>query len=854
MTGINSGILNDAYPLSAELIKQLEEQVLQDSSMYAYLDENSELCFSLPQGVDSIKELAWHNAYELSTEQGNFIKKAYKKNGLKTFYLDKTLQKSNIDDAWSEQPEEERLEGDGQEFYTLAPSTLSFRSSAPLNELKEVQINGQTVDPSNYTLEEGSTIVTFPIDYLQNFGEGKYEVTVESENKTVSGEFSVVDPETNNYGFYYNQPYVTEVEIPFDDAFSKVAFFLRENGTVDLIFVKYAVTMSGTFTCEGKNATMYLGDMVLTSVWSDDGKSIYNNEMQITAVLGSTEVAADSDFIYAYSEALGGYQVTPIDKTKSYYGLIKSNINNIPTVAIPDLAFWACASLRGIIIPSSVTIIGARAFHECRSLTSIVIPNSVESIGDYAFKTCNNLTSIEIPASVTSIGMEAFYNCDSLTSVVIPDSVMSIGSMAFGDCDNLTSIVISNSVPSIGSYMFSSCRNLTSIVIPDSVTEIGKYAFYNCDSLTHLTIGANSQLTLIDERAFYDCDALSRLDLPDSLLQIGEKAFQGCDALVDVTFGNSLETIGSSAFYDCTTLRAVRIPDSVTEVALDAFSHCSHLTEVVIGNSVTRMPNFYECDAVKRMIIGDAVTALDFDKSAALEEIVIGNSITSIPNGAFYGLTNLTSVVIGNSVESIGLEAFRDCTSLTNINIPDSVTSIGNLAFMGCSSLTNIVIPDSVTTAITAFVNCEKLYSISIPSTTFGNTTFKGLFNAYVGTESYKVPESLKRVTIRGGSSIDANAFYECTNITSIEIPDSVTSIEDSAFNSCYSLTSIEIPASVTSIGERAFIGCKSLTSITFKGTKAQWNAIPKGDSWSTAVPATYVQCTDGQVTFSQPK
>ena len=86
----------------------------------------------------------------------------------------------------------ERLEGDGAEYYTLAPTALSFRSTAPLNELQEVQINGVTVDPSNYTLEEGSTIVTFPIDYLKTLNVGSYEVAVASNSKNVKGGFSVV--------------------------------------------------------------------------------------------------------------------------------------------------------------------------------------------------------------------------------------------------------------------------------------------------------------------------------------------------------------------------------------------------------------------------------------------------------------------------------------------------------------------------------------------------------------------------------------------------------------------------------------------------------------------------------------
>lgn len=69
-------------------------------------------------------------------------------------------------------------------------------------------------------------------------------------------------------------------------------------------------------------------------------------------------------------------------------------------------------------------------------------------------------------------------------------------------------------------------------------------------------------------------------------------------------------------------------------------------------------------------------------------------------------------------------------------------------------------------------------------------------------------------------------------------------------FAGCSNLTSITIPSSVTTIDDRAFSSCSTLNSITFEGTIQQWNAISKGRSWNYNVPATYVQCSDGQVTL----
>jgi hypothetical protein len=100
MSGINTGILQNVYQLSSERIKELEKQVIENHDVFVYLDENSELCFSMPWGVDGIKDLAWNNAFELSTENGTLTKKAYKKVGPKQYLLDRTFHKQAINDAW----------------------------------------------------------------------------------------------------------------------------------------------------------------------------------------------------------------------------------------------------------------------------------------------------------------------------------------------------------------------------------------------------------------------------------------------------------------------------------------------------------------------------------------------------------------------------------------------------------------------------------------------------------------------------------------------------------------------------------------------------------------------------------
>ena len=216
--------------------------------------------------------------------------------------------------------------------------------------------------------------------------------------------------------------------------------------------------------------------------------------------------------------------------------------------------------------------------------------------------------------------------------------------------------------------------------------------------------------------------------------------------------------------------------------------------------------------------------------------------VTSIGNYAFYGCSQLKSIMLPYGVKSIGMETFYDCTSLISVTIPDSVTSIDGGAFYNCpietatipalavkyiknSELKTVVITSGFSIGECAFENCTSLISITIPDsvTSIGRYAFCG--TAYYNSEA----NWADGVLYIGNHLITANPDKLAANYI---VKAGTKCIAANAFYNCSKLTCITMPNSVTGICRWAFWYCASLETITFKGTEGQWNAIAKGTSW----------------------
>lgn len=263
--------------------------------------------------------------------------------------------------------------------------------------------------------------------------------------------------------------------------------------------------------------------------------------------------------------------------------------------------------------------------------------------------------------------------------------------------------------------------------------------------------GISYHVTGISDWAFFRSLRLHAVSVPESVQRIGNYAFYFCTDLISITMGNGVKTVGRFAFQDCVSLQSLTLSGSLTNIGISAFQGCSALTDINIP------------DGVK--ILRD---------------------------GLFFGCSALTSVTIPDGVERIDWYVFRYCDSLESLHIGSGVTSIGDGAFYDCPALSSITVDEE-----NAVYDSRDGSNAVIE--TYSGTLLFGCFNT-------EIPESVKKIS--------RLAFYGCEELTSITIPESITSIGREAFCSS-GLHSITIPENVVSIGNLAFSNCDSLCEIS---------------------------------------
>ena len=648
-----------------------------------------------------------------------------------------------------------------------------------------------------------------------------------------------------------------------------------------------AVSIAPSVAKIGENAfdsCIRLTDVVLPEGVTTISYSSFSGCTGLQSIVIPGSVTSIESAVFYNCSSLTGVTI-PKDVTEignnAFYGCGSLTYVSIPEGVnrIGTLAFCGCGKLANIKLPESLTLIGGNAFADCTSLSSVIIPERATKIGDGVFWKCTGLTSVVLPSEIAYVPGGMFSGCTSLTAVTIPDSVAKIGNSAFEGCTSLTTIVVPEGVTTIEGDAFQNCTNLIGLLLPESLTSIGEGAFFSCTGLKvvyytgekadwdNIQIGTDNSsligsvvrcnathictLTEIPAKAptytedgnnqYWVCsvckqaykDAWGKAETTVAAETIPGKpciAAGTCgqsinwvlteDGVMILSGSGGMESFAASgdAPWDAHRARitAVVIPVEITAIGSNAFDSCENLTAVCYagtaeqwenvqigsGNaSLTGAPVRYNTDhmclltevpAKEPTYIEDGHNA--YWLCAICQKLYKDAQGTEETTAEAEAIPKLPSVAAGtcgeNIIWALGEDGVMD---VFGTGAMTSFTCVGNTTWEKVSpQIRSVVIAEGIT-KVDGFWECSNLTSVTIPN---------------------------------GVTEIGRFAFLSCGNLISVAIPGGVTSIGNQAFGYCGSLTRVFIPKSVTQIGTWVFDSCRNLTDVYYFGSETDWAKI----------------------------
>ncbi len=705
-------------------------------------------------------------------------------------------------------------------------------------------------------------------EYIERVSGNQYTIPYNS-NHFASGKmvFGVASFDSNRN---YTASDILEIEIPkfskvtvikeFPDGTSKTeSYYLLNSGTIsitntDVDYSKYELSgltindedstyvLPFDYTCDGEDVTIvvtfsYNLAYILNELFYSRGTiitGVKDTSMEVISVpKGVTSIANG-----AFGSCKSLRELT-LPFSCVIYTLFGTSASSIPS------------SLKKITLTKDCTSVIDSAFESCSGVEVINIPDTITSIGRYAFKD-TIITELNINDGITKIGNYAFGN-SALPSFKFPSSIYSIGDSVFRN-SLIGSVDFSNTTISyISSSAFSECRLLETVIMSDKIERIYSSAFYNCVNLENISLEC---VTSIGSQAFFGCEKLK--DTSSSYHLEGGIIYNSDYTEIVSTYLNlssysirdTVTTIGTSAFYNCSNLVNFEIPASVTAIETYAFRGTS-IESIVLPATLKNVEESFLPVTIKQIYWNATSLSGSLGSYGDLTDVVFASNVTSIPKKAFYKCSSLKNVVLPSTEYTIGESAFELCTSLESISLCNT-TTIETKAFYS-SGLKSISLSGSIETVKkNAFGNCKSLKSLyydvpalstfkdvfdetgspAIDTVTIGdNVTFIPSYFLYYfkNITSLTIPEcvtsigsyafsrsSIESIYISDSvSTIGESAFKYCSNLKTVRLSNNLKRIESNLFYDCTSLEEITIPDSVKTISEYAFYHCTSLKTIT---------------------------------------
>ena len=447
----------------------------------------------------------------------------------------------------------------------------------------------------------------------------------------------------------------------------------------------------------------------------------------------------------------------------------------------------------------------------------VVIGEGVTTIGGYAFYQCQNLVSVSNPSTLRQIRRLVCYRCHALETFNFPEGLEAIGTNIYShgpfyECTALKAIYIPSTVDTIYRDAFLRCSGATSIVV---ATDNPKYdSRDNCNAIIHTAT----------KRLCYGCQTTV---IPNGVETVSEFAFEYQHNLQSIRIAKTVTAFGNGVFKECENLRDVyvewtaadEIPNwnnftnwlehsdfDEKQITLHVPCGCKSVYTGLTANNKKGWRNYTIKDDHNTGGIcgaqGSNLTwMLNCDSVLTISgtgEMMNWSSASKVP---WYTVKEaIKEVVINNGVTNIGRNAFNACPKLTTITIPPTVTNIGMNAFANCSKLDNLHISD-----LAAWCDVNFYDETACPFMQNGWLTPSKVGNLYLNgslVTTLTIPD--------GVTTIMRYAFYGICSFTSIQF-NQVMTIGEYAFAACHGLESLNMPSTLTTISNNTFPYCLEL-------------------------------------------